>query len=45
MKTDAKTIQSACEAGLILTGVNEDKEPEWLGDNKQWETFNILMEK
>ena len=32
--------ERAEEAGLIFVGRNEDGEPEFLGNNKEWARFN-----
>lgn len=34
----------ACESGLILAGQNEDKEPEWVGNDSQWRQYKIAIE-
>lgn len=43
MKTDAKTIQCATEAGLQLVGVGKDRKPEYSGSATQWARYGQLI--
>ncbi len=43
METEAKVIQCAERAGLILCGVDEYKEPEWMGTDTQWRKYTQYM--
>ena len=42
MIVTAFEFSAACEAGLVLTGVDE-KKPEWVGSNEQWTRFGQLI--
>lgn len=42
MITNARTIQAACASGLVLAGQNDEREPEWIGNDAQWEEFKRL---
>ena len=44
MTTTANEIQSACLAGLILSGQNDDKQPEWIGTAKQFKKCGEMIE-
>ena len=41
--TDAKTIQCATKAGLVLCEPDEYGVPQWLGTSRQFNRFNELL--
>ena len=43
MHTTAYEFRLACEAGLILSGV-EDKKPVWIGLSDHWKRYGQLVE-
>ena len=42
MNFTAYEFKYACDAGLILTGVDEGK-PEWLGSIEKWNKYKALI--
>jgi uncharacterized membrane protein YgdD (TMEM256/DUF423 family) len=44
MNTEAKYIQAGNFANMILVGVNDKKQPEWIGTDKQWQMFHAYLE-
>ena len=45
MKTTAYKFKNACDAGLTLSGQDEEGNPEWIGTDKQFEEMNKLTQE
>lgn len=41
----AKEFLSYCEAGLLLSGQDPYKDLEWIGNPKQWDKLENLLNK
>lgn len=39
MTIEPKLFLSACYAGLVLAGQDEDKNPEWMGTDDKWHKY------
>lgn len=40
----AQDFSDACMSGLTLVGVTEDKRPEWMGTDKNWNAYQWLRD-